>query len=79
MMAVVMMMMKIDALASNDPSSGDDGSLLASSPSGSLPEVRFRCFLLAQCLASQIRLHGVNIFDEVMSTTGGTVRRYGRI
>ena len=73
-----MMVMKIAALASNDPSSGDDGSLLASSPSGSLPEVRFRGFLVALCLASQIRLHEVNIFDEAVLMTGGTARRYRR-
>ena len=75
---VMMMLMKIDALASNDPRRGGDGSPLASFPSGSLPEVRFRGFLVAQCLASQIRLHGVIIFDEAVLITGGTVRRYGR-
>jgi hypothetical protein len=33
----MMMVMNIDAFASNDPNNGDDGSLLASSPSRSLP------------------------------------------
>jgi hypothetical protein len=59
------MMMMIDALVSNDPSSGDDGSLLASSPSGCLYEVMFRVFLVALCLTSQNQLHGRIIFDEV--------------
>jgi hypothetical protein len=33
----MMMVMNIDAFAANDPNSGDDGSLLASFPFGSLP------------------------------------------
>jgi hypothetical protein len=78
MVVLMMMTMKIDALASNDPSSGDAGSLSASSPSGSLPEVRFRCVLVSLCLAPQNRIHGVNKFDEAMSMTVGTVRRYRR-
>jgi hypothetical protein len=66
MIMMLMMMMKIDALASNDPTSGDDGSPSTRSPSESLSEVRFQCFLVAMCLASQIHLHGVNIFDEAI-------------
>ena len=73
-MMMMMMLMKTNALASNDPRSGDDGSLLASSPSGSLPEVRFHGFLVVMCLASQIRLRGVIIFDEVVLMTGGPDR-----
>jgi hypothetical protein len=65
MMKMMMVMTMIDALASNDPSSGDDGSLLASSPSGCLYEVMFRVFLVALCLTSQNQLHGRIIFDEV--------------
>jgi hypothetical protein len=53
-------------LASNDPTSGDDGSPSTRSPSESLSEVKFQCFLVAMCLASQIHLHGVNIFDEAI-------------
>jgi hypothetical protein len=36
----MMVIMKIDPLASNDPSSGDDGSLLVSFTFGSLSKVR---------------------------------------
>jgi hypothetical protein len=53
MMKMMMVMTMIDALASNDPSSGDDGSLLASSPSGCLYEVMFRVFLVALCHFSE--------------------------
>jgi hypothetical protein len=41
-------------LASNDPSSRDDGPASVSSPSESLSKVRFHCFLIDLCLASQI-------------------------
>jgi hypothetical protein len=72
MVVVMIMMMKIDFLASNDPSNSDDGSLLASSPYGSLPVVRFRGFLVALGLASQIVLHRVIIFDKAVLIMGGT-------
>ena len=29
-------------------------------------------------IGSQIRLHGVKLFDEAMSVAGGTAGRYGR-
>jgi hypothetical protein len=67
-----------DALTSNDPSSDDDGSPFASSRSEPLMEVRFRGSLVALCLASQTRLHGLIIFDEAMLMAGFTVRQYGR-
>jgi hypothetical protein len=77
MVMTMLMMLKIDALASNDPSYGDDGYPSASSPSGVLPKVRFWCFLVAMCPTSQILLHKVNMFDEEVSMRGGTVRWYG--
>jgi hypothetical protein len=58
----------------------DDGSIpFASSPSGSLPEVRFRKFLVSLCVGSQIRLHGVEIFDEAKPPTPDTVTDTGRL
>jgi hypothetical protein len=61
MAMMMLVMMKIDALTSNDPSSGDDGSASTSSPSESLSKFRFWCFLVVLCIASRIHLHGVNI------------------
>jgi hypothetical protein len=36
----------------------------ASSPSGSLPEVRFSRVLVSLCVGSLIRLRAVKVFDE---------------
>ena len=67
-----------DAQASNDPSSSEDRCPSASSPSRSLPEVRFLRVLVSTNVGSQILLHGVKLFDEAMSVAGGTAGRYGR-
>ena len=60
-----------------DLSGGGDGCPSASSPSRSLPEVRFRCFLGAMDVWLLIRSHGVKVFDETdpwnTGTAGGTV------
>jgi hypothetical protein len=45
----------------------------ASSPSESLPEVRFCKFLVSMCVGSLIRLHGVGVFDEAKPPTPDTV------
>jgi hypothetical protein len=50
----------------------DTGSPSASSPSGSLPEVRFCEFLVSLCVGSHIRLHGVEVFDEAEPPTPDT-------
>jgi hypothetical protein len=44
-----------------------------SSPSGSLPEVRFHKFLVSLWVGSLIRLHGVGVFDEVKPLIPDTV------
>jgi hypothetical protein len=74
MMNMMMMVMKIDGLASSDPSSVDDGPLLASFPSGSLLKVRFFGFLVALCLAFQIQLHELIIFDKAVLMPSGMGR-----
>jgi hypothetical protein len=71
-------MLMINALASNDPSIGGDGSPLASSPTECLTEVRFQGILVSLCLTFHIGLHGVSIFDEEVPTPCGTVKRYGQ-
>jgi hypothetical protein len=56
----------------------DAGSMpSASSPSGSLPEVRFRKFLVSLCVGSQIRLHRVEVFDEANQPTPDMVTDTG--
>jgi len=61
-----------------DPSDGDDGSLLASSPSRSLPEVRFVCIAAALYVVSPFRLHRDGVFKVLSSTPHGMVAWYGR-
>jgi hypothetical protein len=79
MMMMMVMVMNFDALASKDPSSDDDGSLLASSPLWIPPEDHVLWF--SGCSLSLLMfvftLHMVIIFDEAVLMTGGTVRRYG--
>jgi hypothetical protein len=73
MVMIMLLMMKTDVLASNDPSSGGDGPHYAGSPSRPLLDVRF--FVASWCLCVSfvlIHLHGVNIFDKATSTPGGT-------
>jgi hypothetical protein len=56
----------------------DAGSMpSASFPSGSLPEVRFRKFLVSLCVGSLIRLHGVEVFDEAKPLTPNTAADMG--
>ena len=62
-----------DAQASNDLRSGEDRCPSASSPSRSLPEVRFLRVLVSTNIRSQIRLHGVKLFDKA-----GSRRTIGR-
>jgi hypothetical protein len=50
----------------------------ASSPFGSLPEVRFRKFLVSLCVGSLIRLHGVEVFDKAKPLTPNTATDMGR-
>jgi hypothetical protein len=71
----MMMVMKIDDLACNDPVVVMMDRLLRVSP---LHPFRRSCFMLAPCLASEIRLHDVIIFDEAVLMTGGMVKQYGR-
>jgi hypothetical protein len=49
----------------------------ASSPSGSLPEVRFHKFLVSLCIGSLIRLHGVEVSDKVKPPTPDTISDTG--
>jgi hypothetical protein len=56
----------------------DAGSMpSASFPSGSLLEVRFSKFVVSLCVGSQIRLHGVEVFDEAKPSTLDTVTDTG--
>jgi hypothetical protein len=57
-----------DASSSKDPFRRQSDAL-CKFPSGSLPEVRSRKFLVSLYVESPIRLHGVEIFDEVKPPT----------
>jgi hypothetical protein len=57
-----------DASSSNDPFRRQSDALYKF-PSGSLPEVRSRKFLVSLYVGSPIRLHGVEVFDEVKPPT----------
>ena len=56
-----------------DPSGGDGGSLLASSPTGSLPAARFSRTVVSLNVVSLSRLHRVKVF-KVLSDVGITLR-----
>jgi hypothetical protein len=72
LMAAVMMMMKMMLLPPRILV--DAGSMPSpSSPSGSLPEVRFHKFLVSLYVGSLIRLHGVGVLDETTPPTPDTV------
>ena len=66
-----------DAQASNDPSSSEDRRPSASSPSRSLPKVRFLRVSVSTNVGSQIRLHRVKLFDEAKAVPPGTGGQYG--
>jgi hypothetical protein len=51
----------------------------ASSPSGSLSEVRFHKFLVSLCVGSLIHLHGVKVFDEAKPPTPDTIVDTGEL
>jgi hypothetical protein len=67
-----------DAQSSLDLDGGEDRCPSASSPSRTLPDVRFLRVLVSSSVVSLIRLHEVKVFDKVAHLTHGTTRPYGR-
>ena len=60
--------------------SGDEGgSLLASSPTGSLPAARFSRTVVSLNVVSPSSLHGAKVFKELSPTPPRTVTRYGHL
>jgi hypothetical protein len=65
-----------DAQASKDSDDGEDWCPSATSPSRSLPKVRFMEILVSMNVRYVIHLHGVKVFNEAVLTAYGTSRRY---
>ena len=61
-----------------DPSGDEDGSLLARSPSTSLPEMRFSWFLVSLNVVSPSRLHRAKVFKVLSPSPYRTADWYGR-
>jgi hypothetical protein len=61
-----------------DHDGGEDWCPSASSPSRSLPEVRYLRVMAFANVRSLICLHGVKVFDQVERPTHGTAGSYGR-
>ena len=59
-----------------DPSGDDGGSLLASSPTGSLPAARFSRTVVSLNVVSLSSLHGAKVFKVLNPTPPRTVTRY---
>jgi hypothetical protein len=55
-----------DAQTSTDPSGNDDRCPSDCFPSSSLPEVSFLRILVSLNVGSQIRLHGLRVFDQAV-------------
>ena len=60
-----------------NPSGDEDGSLLANSPSRSLPEVRFSWFLVSLNVVSLFRFRVVKVFKELRQPGPRMVGWYG--
>ena len=61
-----------------DPSGDEDGSLLASSPIGSLPAARFSRTVVSLNVVSLSRLHRAKVFKVLSPSPRRTAGRYGR-
>ena len=61
-----------------DPSGDEGGSLLASSPTGSLLAARFSRTVVSLNVVSPSRLHRAKVFKVLSPTPHRTVSRYGR-
>ena len=61
-----------------DPSGDDDGSLLASSPTGSLPAARFSRTVVSLNVVSPSRLHRAKVFKVLSPSPPRMVGRYGQ-
>ena len=59
-----------------DPSGGEDGSLLASSPTGSLPAARFSRTVVSPNVVSPSRLHRAKVFKVLSPTPPHTAGQY---
>ena len=60
-----------------DPSGDDGGSLLASSPTGSLPAARFSRTVVSLNVVSPSPLHRANVFKVLSPSPHRTVSPYG--
>ena len=60
-----------------DPSGDEDGSLLASSPTGSLPAARFSRTVVSLNVVSPPCLHRAKVFKVLSPTPPRTVSQYG--
>ena len=60
-----------------DLSGDEDGSLLASSPTGSLPAARFSRTVVSLNVVSLSRLHRAKVFKVLSPTPPCKVSRYG--
>ena len=61
-----------------DPSGDDGGSLLASSPTGSLPADRFSRIVVSLNVVSHSRLHRAEVFKVLSLSPYRTAGRYGQ-
>ena len=61
-----------------DPSGDEGGSLLASSPTGSLPAARFSWTVVSLNVVFPSRLHRVKVFKVLSPSPRRTAGRYGR-
>ena len=59
-----------------DPSGDEGGSLLASSPTGSLPAARFSRTVVSLNVVSPSSLHGAKVFKVLSPSPCRTVSRY---